>query len=153
MLLQTRKSLAYFVKSLSNAQVNHIPKGFSNNVIWNFGHCIVTQQLMINGASGLPLLVDADMIALYKKGTKPTRVITEAEVTALLELSKKTLMQLNTDKEEGNFKNFQGFEVRLFGATIHTIEEALLFNFAHENMHLGYAMALKNAVLQESNQI
>jgi len=34
-------------------QLNKIPEGFSNNLIWNIGHIIVTQQVLIYKLSNL----------------------------------------------------------------------------------------------------
>ena len=36
-----------FLETYSLAQLNKIPDGFSNNIIWNAGHVIVSQQKLI----------------------------------------------------------------------------------------------------------
>lgn len=38
MLAQGRKNLVGLISRLSEKQVNLIPSGFKNNLIWNFGH-------------------------------------------------------------------------------------------------------------------
>ena len=43
-----------FLESFSLEQLNKIPQGFSNNIIWNIGHIEVTQQILIYKLSSLP---------------------------------------------------------------------------------------------------
>lgn len=42
--IKNRKLLESILENYSLKQLNMIPKGFSNNLIWNIGHIIVTQQ-------------------------------------------------------------------------------------------------------------
>ncbi|WP_353938893.1 DinB family protein [uncultured Chryseobacterium sp.] len=44
--------LSYF-ENYSLDQLNKIPNGFNNNLIWHIGHIIVTQQKLIYRGSGL----------------------------------------------------------------------------------------------------
>lgn len=53
--------LEYFDKYTLN-QLNKVPDGFSNNLIWNIGHIVVAQQAYISN----------ELFELYKPGTKPT---------------------------------------------------------------------------------
>jgi hypothetical protein len=34
---KTRAAFVYLCKNLSMEQMNYIPEGFNNNIIWNFG--------------------------------------------------------------------------------------------------------------------
>ena len=45
-LLATRNNLIQLIDSLTTEQLNKIQEGFSNNIIWNFVHNIVTKQLL-----------------------------------------------------------------------------------------------------------
>ena len=48
-LITTRKHFVSLIENFSTEQLNKIPEGFSNNIIWNIVHCMVTQQGLIYG--------------------------------------------------------------------------------------------------------
>ncbi|MFB0910652.1 MAG: DinB family protein, partial [Flavobacterium sp.] len=52
-------------------QLNTIPEGYNNNLIWNIAHIIVVQQMLVYKLSGLPMMISDEMVEKYKKGTKP----------------------------------------------------------------------------------
>ncbi|MBV6652314.1 MAG: DinB family protein [Mameliella sp.] len=147
-LSNTRQTRANFIRLLSGMSleaINHIPEGFNNNLIWNFGHIIATQQLLTYSLSGLEPKVDEEILAAFRKGTKPEKVHTTAELEGLKRLAVTTLDQLETDLSEGLFKTFESYPTS-FGVELTSIEEAVAFNAIHEGLHLGYAMALKRAL-------
>jgi len=51
-----------FLGKFSLEELNKVPKGFRNNIIWNIAHCIVTQQLLIYKLSGLEGVLSDKMI-------------------------------------------------------------------------------------------
>ncbi|RPD96440.1 DinB family protein [Aureibaculum marinum] len=126
-------------------QVNKIPKGFKNNIAWNIGHLIVTQQLLCYQFSNIPLHVTEKMIEKYKKGTAPEEPITEKE---FLQIKKQFLAII--DKFEEDFKTtiFKTYTPYTTSAnvTLNSISDAIEFNNFHEGIHLGYIMALKKLV-------
>jgi hypothetical protein len=48
-------------------QLNTIPEGYSNNLIWNIAHIIVVQQMLVYKLSGLPMMISDEMVEKYKK--------------------------------------------------------------------------------------
>ena len=82
----SRRLLQHLIEPLTLAQLNKMPDGFNNNIIWNVGHIIVVQQMLVYNLSGLPMQVSADLVSKYKKGTQPMEPATEADVTLLKEL-------------------------------------------------------------------
>ncbi len=68
--LKTRGFFKAYLEELSLAQLNAIPKGFNNNIIWNIGHSIVTEQILVYKLSGLKPNVSDALIEKYKKATK-----------------------------------------------------------------------------------
>ena len=87
----SRKMIAPFLENYTLEQLNTIPDGFSNNLIWNIAHIVVTQQLLVYKLSGLPANVSDEMIEKYRKGTKPEHIVTQAEVDEIKALLFKTI--------------------------------------------------------------
>jgi len=50
---ENRKILITILDKYSDRQLNKIPKGFKNNLIWNIAHLLVTQQLLTYALAGL----------------------------------------------------------------------------------------------------
>lgn len=141
----SRKVLAYYLQNYTLEQLNKVPAGFNNNLIWNIAHIIVVQQMLVYNLSGLPMLVSPEMVAKYKRGTKPEAEITQAEVDAIQLLLFETIDQTETDYNQKIFKNFQEFTTAT-GYTIKNVEDALSFNYYHEAMHIGMMMSIKKFI-------
>ena len=148
LLRQTRKLAFQLAESLSDEQMMAIPPGFSNNLMWNMGHMVVSQQLLCYGLSGLPMKVGDKAIAMLRKGSSPaqwTEKLPFREIKAQMLPSVEALI---ADYEAGRFVNFQEYETS-YGVMLNAIEDAIQFNNLHEGMHLGYILALRHAVLQK----
>jgi len=61
-----------FLDKYTLEQLNFIPNGFSNNLIWNIGHIIVSQQGLIYRLSGNGTIIPITMTEKYKNGTRPS---------------------------------------------------------------------------------
>ena len=72
---KNRIILKRFLEEISLDDLNKIPEGFSNNIIWNIAHVVVTQQLLVYKLSGLPMHVSEEMVAKYRN--KTNQVVTE----------------------------------------------------------------------------
>jgi hypothetical protein len=44
----SRKKYLELIENYSLEQLNKIPQGFSNNLVWNLGHIIVSQQGLVS---------------------------------------------------------------------------------------------------------
>lgn len=141
----SRKNTIGLLSRFDEEQLNHIPTGFNNNLAWHLGHLVVTQQLLNYGLSGLPMLVENDMVSKYRKGTKPESPINTAEIEQLNGLMISCVDQLETDYEKGIFQNFKTYPTS-FNATLTSIEDSIIFNNIHEGLHLGYIMAMARLV-------
>ena len=49
-----RVKFAELVDRLSIEELNEIPEGFNNNIAWNFGHVIISQQMLCYVRAGIP---------------------------------------------------------------------------------------------------
>jgi len=135
-----------YIENNSLEDLNKIPEGFNNNIIWNIGHVVVTAQLLAYKLSGLPMHVNDEIINKYKKDSIPEATISQAEVNEIKELLFSTCKQLETDYKNGVFKEYNAYKVSTTGNTLTNIDEALQFILFHESMHLGYILALVRAV-------
>ena len=141
----TRENVLGMTEGLTNEQLNKIPENFSNNIAWNLGHLVATQQLLCYALSGNETKVPADFINKYRKGSKPEGNISDEEIqfikTQMFELIEST----KADLAKGIFKNYKTYTTS-FNATLESIEDAISFNNMHESMHLGSIIALKKLV-------
>ncbi|WP_205896842.1 DinB family protein, partial [Pseudomonas viridiflava] len=56
------------VKDLSIEQLNKIPDGFNNNIIWNIAHLTAAQQNLCYTRSGLlPTVTDKYLFPFFKR--------------------------------------------------------------------------------------
>ncbi len=139
----------FFKKHIENnslEDLNKIPEGFNNNIIWNIGHVLVTAQLLAYKLSGLPMMVDDELINKYRKDTKPEGFVSQEEVDEIKTLLFSTIEKLETDYKKGAFKEYNAYTVSTTGNTLTNIDEALQFILFHEAMHLGYVLALVRAI-------
>lgn len=138
----TRNNFLSLIENLSIEEINKIPDGFNNNVIWNFGHLIVSQQILCYKLSNIPLKIDDSYVAKYSKGTKPQSFLNELELEFLKELSLKLINDLEKDLENDIFKDFTPYKTS-FGVELESVNDVVKYLSMHEGLHLGYAMALK----------
>ena len=143
---KTRGFYKNYLDKLSLEDLNKIPKGFKNNIIWNIGHIVVTEQLLLYRLSGLPTMVSEEMVEKYKKDTKPEGLIKQAEVDEISELLFSTIKKTQEDYNNNKFVNYQEYTVSTTGSTLKNIDDAINFALFHEGMHLGYILALKKSL-------
>ncbi|HAT77654.1 MAG TPA: DinB family protein [Flavobacterium sp.] len=141
----SRKIVSQFLENHSLEQLNKIPTGFNNNLIWNIGHIVVTQQLLVYKLSGLPLMVSDQLVQRFSKGAKPEFEATQADVDEIMTLLTKTIDQTIEDYENGIFKNFYEYPTST-GFILKNVEDAMVFNNFHEGLHIGIMMSLKKFV-------
>lgn len=140
-----RAALSKIIENYSLEQLNTVPKGFNNNLIWNIAHVIVTQQLLMYKLSGLSMQVTDEMVEKYKKGTKTEGDVSQEEVDLIKKLLLTTLNQTEKDLKDQIFKNFTEYPTST-GFVLRSIEDALHFNNFHEGIHLGYVLALRKSL-------
>lgn len=145
-LQNTRKSLKKNLETLTIEQLNKIPEGHKNNIIWNIGHVLVTEQLLAYRLSGLPTMVNEELIEKYKKGTKPEGDVNQTEVNEIKALLEPTIEKTIEQYKNGAFKNFNEYMVSTTGNTLTNIDDSLEFILFHEGMHMGIIMSLLKEV-------
>ena len=141
----SRKVLAQNLESHTLEQLNKIPEGFSNNLIWNIEHIVVVQQMLVDRLSCLPMLISDEMVQKYKKGTKPEGNVEQKEVDEIRSLLFETINHLKADFNNKIFKTYDEFTT-MSGFTIKNAEDALSFNYYHEAVHTGVMMAIRKFI-------
>jgi len=141
----SRNMISKILENHTLEQLNKIPEGFSNNLIWNIAHVVVTQQILVYKLSGLPMMVSEVMIEKYKKGTKPEQDATQAEVDQIKSLLFTTIEKTKKDYANGVFKNYQEYPTST-GFVLTSAEGAMNFNNYHEGLHVGVLMSIRKLV-------
>ena len=145
-LNNTRGIFNKIIENTSLEDINKIPEGFKNNIIWNIGHILVTEQLLAYKLSGLDMMVSDDLVNKYRKDSKPQGDVTQTEVDEIKALLSVTIKKTEEDYKKGVFKDYNVYTVSTTGNTLHNVEEALQFVLAHEGIHYGYVLALLKVV-------
>jgi hypothetical protein len=138
----SRTSILTIIDRFSAGQLNAIPHGFSNNLVWNAAHVMATQHNITYRISGIPSPVPEPIIAKYSSGTRPEGPVPEEGIIEIKMLLRSTAQKMREDYDNGLFSNFKPFVTRS-GLPMNTIEEALGFNNFHEGMHIGMMMSLR----------
>jgi hypothetical protein len=144
-LKNPRKVILDTLSSFSTEQLNKIPAGFNNNIIWNLGHIIASQQGISYKRAGLELTVPESFFDTYKSGSKPERFISEEECNEVKELLFTTLDKLEEDYAAALFGNYTPVMTR-YNVELTNIDEALGFLPFHDGLHIGYMMSLRKLV-------
>ena len=143
--LSSRNLLLQFLENHSLEQLNKIPDGFANNIIWNIGHIVTVQQMLVYKLSGLGMMISNEMVDTYKKGTKPEREITQEEVNEMKDLLFSTFEQTKEDFANDIFEDYMEFTTSV-GFTIKSAKSAMEFNNYHEALHTGIMMQIKKFI-------
>ncbi|WP_324067693.1 MAG: DinB family protein [Flavobacterium sp.] len=131
-----------FLDNYSLEQLNTIPAGMSNNLIWNIAHAIVSQQKLVYALSGLPMHISDSLFEKYQNGSRPDGKTTQAEVDEIKKLLSEMVEKTKSDFESGVFKEFNPYQTKT-GFHLGTWKEAMEFNNYHEGIHLGIMLQIK----------
>lgn len=150
---QTRNVFIELVNSLDTDELNVIPPGFRNNIGWNFGHIVVSTQSLCYRRTGVLPDREIPFNVHYAKGTKPETWISAADINTLKSQAVESIQQIEQDYKNGVFGNIMPFATSTYGLEMNTIEKVLTATLAHDNLHLGCAMALKKAINEQKSQL
>jgi hypothetical protein len=142
---ETRRRFLNLMNDLSIDSLNKIPSNFNNNIIWNFGHILTTQQVLCYQPSKVHERIGIEYIQKYARGTKPNFYVSKDEIDFLKKHAIDTIEELETDFRSNVFDNFTPLTTS-FGVRLNDISDAVKYVSTHETLHLGYAMALKRLV-------
>ncbi len=144
---QGRRNMIQLLNSHTLEQVNIIPPGFNNNLIWNAGHTLVAQQYIMYLLSDQPPLIPIEEFsAKYGPDTFPDQQATAAELEQIKRLLEETAAQTEADYTNGRFERYRPFESEYYSLRLQHIDEGLAFVLMHEGNHFGYMKAIQLAL-------
>lgn len=113
-----------------------IPEGFKNNIIWQIGHCITSQQRHMYMRSGLPMYITKEFMDSFKIGSSPGSWKTIPDINEVKQLLIETVNHLESDLESGLFVNYEPFNLPI-GFQVKNHVQALQAANYHEAEHSG----------------
>ena len=141
----TRKNVLKTIEELSVQQLNKIPEGHKNNIIWHVGHILATQQLLTYGVTNTEMLVSMHLIEDFRKGTEPYKPALKEDIEDIKQILTEVIDRTEEDYNQSVFSDYEDYTTS-YGVTLHSLEEAIIFNNVHEALHLGIIMTMKKLV-------
>lgn len=143
-LRQTRHNLLKTVEAYTIDEMNVVPEGFNNSLLWNLGHVWVTQKMLHYGLSGLPLNIEDELVNQFRKGSKAI-VWKEETLSRIKSDFLQSIDDLERDLNANIFKEFRPYRTS-YNVELESLDDALWFNNMHEAMHLGYMLAMRKSI-------
>jgi hypothetical protein len=136
------------ISELTSEQLNTIPEGFNNNIIWNLGHMLAASQALCYRRSGLPVTIPDQYVTPFLTGTKPDDFINDKEIEIIKGLLISTPDRMQQDLAANQFVQYTKSEriEEVFDIALNTVEDAIAFMLYHEGMHSGYIERIKRLV-------
>jgi len=142
----TRKAFTNVLDQVTLEQLNKVPQGFLNNIIWNYGHIVVSGLRLAYHTPEVKPDLDIPFFSSYCKGTKPGSPVSVEEINQLKDLAFTSIGQIRKDIENKVFASVTPFTTATYGVPVRNIEEIMTTIAMHDNYHYGYALAIRKAV-------
>ena len=135
-LRASRTRLFQLIDTSNQELLFKIPGGFNNNIIWQIGHCITSQQRHMYMRSGLPMYITNEFMESFKIGSSPATWKTTPDVNEVKQLLIETVDHLESDLESRLFVHYEPFELPI-GFQVKNHIQALQAANYHEAEHSG----------------
>ncbi|MBE9661637.1 DinB family protein [Mucilaginibacter myungsuensis] len=148
-ILIIRKTREWLLASLENftiEQLNTIPPGYNNNIMWNLGHMAATQLgvCYLRGGVDLPAGTN-EFFETYRSGTKPERLYTTEDLEQIKTYFFSYFDQLQADVQTSRFDNYTPWTTR-YDIAVKNINDAVGFLPFHDGLHIGVIFGLRKLV-------
>lgn len=140
-----RNTFKGFLNNYSLEQLNKIPAGYNNNIIWHIGHIVATYDILCYKLCGLETHYPIEFIESYKKGTKPERDVTIEEVEIIKNYLTEQIERGEADYNNSIFNACQPYTTS-FGNELSCIDDIIKFNLVHEGLHLGMILSMRKFI-------
>jgi hypothetical protein len=136
-ILRASRTRLFQIIETSNYEILFkIPAGFNNNIIWQIGHCITSQQRHMYMRSGLPMYITKQFEECFKIGSSPASWKATPDINEVKYLLIETVNQLESDLESKLFVKYEPFELPI-GFLVKNHVQALQAANYHEAEHSG----------------
>ncbi|MDF2479291.1 MAG: hypothetical protein K0S24_4774 [Sphingobacterium sp.] len=142
-LKASRTRLFQLIESVDSKILFKIPENFNNNIVWQIGHCITSQQRHMYMRSGLPMHISQEFMETFKIGTSPHTWKSTPNVDQIKHLLLYTVNQLSKDLESGIFVTYQPFSLPI-GISVNNHVQALQAANFHEAELSGIILSYLN---------
>lgn len=148
-LIKVRHFILAQIEGLNEHQMNKVPVGFNNNIVWNLAHLICAQQALCYLRAGLGPKVSMDFYSPFSTNTKPVRFIAQTEINDIKDDFIQTIDFLEEDYSASSFGTYLPLPniLSVYNIEIKSIDEAIEFLLYHEGYHYGAILALYKLVM------
>ncbi|TCZ79493.1 DinB family protein [Paenibacillus albiflavus] len=138
-----RSELLETVAGLTQAEAEHIPQGFNNNIRWNLGHIYIDQYLWIRVLTKEEMPFPSTYMDWFGYGTDPSRFTSEtptlSELISILQQQPLIIQEKYQDRMDEEYDQTE--------MGMHTIEQVLVRTIFHEGLHIGAIQAIKKQLV------
>lgn len=142
----TQEAIEKVLDSYTIEQINQVPPGFKNNLIWNYAHIVSALQMLCYTRGGHTPALDETFIHRYKIGTTPEGTVSKEEYDTYKQFARKGIEKLREDHAAGKFNVFTPYKT-MSGIELTNVELAIEYAIMHSGLHNGYVLALKKFIL------
>lgn len=138
-----RAGVLYNLTTLPLEKLTLIPKGFSNNILWNAGHIISVQQSLVYGLTGNRPTIDQTMQAKFKKGSFPDLASVQEDLDWVKNYIVKALESTKEDYNSGLFTGVLKPYTTMLSNEVTTVEDCFQMSLFHDSIHFDRIRAFK----------
>lgn len=141
-----RSKMLRLLEELSIEQLNKIPAGLNNNIIWHIGHILVSTEILCYWRTN----IDADYVIplaeKYKNGTKPEAFIAKEEIETIKNNLLSSLQKIEAAYQQNKFQKITPYATQTFGVMMEDIETVFQYCSLHDTLHLGNITIIKKLI-------
>ncbi|MEK8126751.1 DinB family protein [Paenibacillus filicis] len=142
-----RKQILSVITRLSKGQMEHVPKGFNNNLHWQVGHVLTIADDLIFEFSGVGARIPQHYRTYFASGTSPSSWPGQPPGIEILLRDLENQMVEICNKYDGLLEQPVAYENNFLQASV--IGELFYVLLAHESTHLGMLIAMDKVLQNE----
>lgn len=141
-----RTKIAAQLDGFTTEQLNKIPEGLNNNLVWQLGHLVVATEMLCYWRSGAMKERAVPLADNYRNGSKPEAFVPETEIAILKERFFSSIDTLEAFYTEGALTVAEPFALGTFGIPANNMDELLQMCLWHDTLHWGNINVIRKLV-------